>query len=471
MAANRRIDLQEWIARGDLHIRDGHHLTNPAGEGRYHLRLHLHGFDYREAIAGRDDVAGLHRNRHHHSRRGGPHDSAIVAIDTVRYAVHFDTEARPLFDRNHMEALSEDCEPALKCANRLDRGIDSRPIHLNAVLPQAHAIDVHGISLRVAAKLDSMPYLIAHLRPAAQGGRIKQRLLHAQLSLVGFNRSLDQRHIYMAMRDVLALSREAVHPADVDLAALHFLPAQQIQQECAVAAAAFNDHHAFLQHSLQSRQSFFAIGSEGNDLCDHGIEVRRNGVAFLHAGVDAHTGTSEYAKALHYTGGWRKSVAGILGVQPHFNRVAVRDRRMTLQASALRNVDLQLDQVNSGRAFGYRMLDLQAGIHLHEQETFALWLIEKFDRSRIAIVGSLGDADRRSTQLMVLFASQCGRRRLLQNFLMPALDGAVANSYRPGGAMMIGYDLDFYMTRAAHDFLQEHSRIAKRFERFAARAG
>src|SRR5579863_9794490 len=108
---------------------------------------------------------------------------------------------------------------------------------------------------------------------------------------------------------------------------------------------------------------------------------------------------------------------------------------MTLQASAPRNVNLQFDQVQAGRALGYWMFHLQARVHLHEQETLGAWFVKKFDRSRVLISGGLTDAHGYPAELLILFPGHRWGRRLLQNLLLAALDAAVADAGRPRRTM------------------------------------
>lgn len=56
--------------------------------------------------------------------------------------------------------------------------------------------------------------------------------------------------------------------------------------------------------------------------------------------------------------------------------------------------DLLFDQVEAGHRLGYRVLDLNARIHLHEIEIAVLG-VEKLDRSGARVAGRLGRLDRR----------------------------------------------------------------------------
>ena len=61
-------------------------------------------------------------------------------------------------------------------------------------------------------------------------------------------------------------------------------------------------------------------------------------------------------------------LAGILGVQPGLDGVAARGRRSGVEAAAVGDEQLQADEVETGGGLGDRVLDLQPGVHLEEEE-------------------------------------------------------------------------------------------------------
>ena len=168
---------------------------------------------------------GLTDDGDHHCRRRRPYDSAVIALDAMRNAVYLYAEARAMLDRDHVEPLPENCEPALERPNRFHTGIDARTVHLNAILPQAHAVDLHGVSILKTPQLDHAAYFVANLRPAAQRRSVEPRLFDAELSLVSLDGGLDECNVQMPARNVLAFGGKTIHPANVDFTALHFLAA------------------------------------------------------------------------------------------------------------------------------------------------------------------------------------------------------------------------------------------------------
>ena len=100
----------------------------------------------------------------------------------------------------------------------------------------------------------------------------------------------------------------------------------------------------------------------------------------------------------------------------------------------------------------------------------ALRLIQEFHRARVVIARRLAQAHRRLAQRLILLRRECGRGRFFQNFLVAALDRAVAYAGGPGGPVVVGNDLDFNVARALNQSLHENGGIAESFERFGAGA-
>jgi hypothetical protein len=70
----------------------------------------------------------------------------------------------------------------------------------------------------------------------------------------------------------------------------------------------------------------------------------------------------------------RKPLVGILGVDARFERMAA-DRSCSWRSgsgSPAGHAQLPFDQILAGDHLGHRVLDLQAGVHLHEVEAAVL---------------------------------------------------------------------------------------------------
>ena len=132
----------------------------------------------------------------------------------------------------------------------------------------------------------------------------------------------------------------------------------------------------------------------GDDLGDHGVEVRRNGFTLGYPRVHTHAGTRRNPEAFNQAWGRSKTAVGVLGIQPNLNRVTGAARALPFQTTAPRNVNLKLHQVEPGRAFGNRMLNLQTGIHFHEPEAMGLRFVEKLHGAGIAVSSGLAQTNR-----------------------------------------------------------------------------
>src|ERR1035438_6552000 len=111
--------------------------------------------------------------------------------------------------------------------------------------------------------------------------------------------------------------------------------------------------------------------------------------------INAHPRAGGKPEPLNRTGSRSETVSRIFGIQPHFDGVTGCPGRVSFQASAACDVNLELDQVAPGGAFGHWMFDLQPGIHLHEREAVAFRLVQEFDGTGVVISRRLAQAHRR----------------------------------------------------------------------------
>ena len=112
-----------------------------------------------------------------------------------------------------------------------------------------------------------------------------------------------------------------------------------------------------------------------DQLRDHRIVERRDGIAFAHAAVDAHVTFDRelhrlrHAQMLERAGRRQKPARRIFRVDARFDRVAF-DLELLLsqrQRFARCNLELPFDQIEARDHLRHRMLDLQARVDLHEE--------------------------------------------------------------------------------------------------------
>ena len=89
-----------------------------------------------------------------------------------------------------------------------------------------------------------------------------------------------------------------------------------------------------------------------------------------------------------------------------------------------RDADLLGDEVEAGDLLGHAVLDLQAGVHLEEEELAVLE--EHLDGARVHVAAAERDLHRGLTHRAARGVGDRGRGRFLDQLLVPALRRAVA---------------------------------------------
>src|SRR5450755_1636444 len=100
-------------------------------------------------------------------------------------------------------------------------------------------------------------------------------------------------------------------------------------------------------------------------------------------------------------------------------------QRRGRQGRAGSQPDLLLDDVEATDELGHSVLHLQPGVDLEEPEV-ALTIEQELGGRRILETGRLTDPDRQGMKLDPLRVRKARRRGLLDELLVPALNGAVA---------------------------------------------
>ena len=81
--------------------------------------------------------------------------------------------------------------------------------------------------------------------------------------------------------------------------------------------------------------------------------------------------------------------------------------------------ELPLDQVEPGDELGHRVLDLEAGVHLQEEELPVL--VEELDGAGVDVAAGLGHLDGRLAHGPAHVVGEVGGRALLDQLLVAAL--------------------------------------------------
>src|SRR5947207_5642478 len=223
------------------------------------------------------------------------------------------------------------------------------------------------------------------------------------------------------------------------------------------------DDLEFDQCVLDAPHGEFVRRVTNNQLGDHGVVERRDGIALLYASVDAYMfGCLGRAEVDQLSDRWKKIVVGIFGVDAGFDRMAAHREIFLSQRQSLAGSDTQLpfDKVETGDHFGDRVLNLQTGVHLHEIEV-AFAIEEELHRARADVADRAGSLAGRFAQRFALRTRDQRSGGFFNDLLMTALYGAVAFEETDNVALGIAEDLDFHVARRDNIFLEQHRIVAE----------
>ena len=153
-------------------------------------------------------------------------------------------------------------------------------------------------------------------------------------------------------------------------------------------------------------------------------------------------------------------------------------RRMVLRAGqrlAGGHAQLPGHQVLTGHRLGHRVLHLQAGVHLHEEEVGRLQPLggvdDEFDGAGTHIVDGLGRLDRRRAHGFAQGRRHVRGGRLLDHLLVAALDRTVALEQMDDGAVGVAEHLHLDVARLGDELFDQHPVVAERALRLALGGG
>ena len=255
--------------------------------------------------------------------------------------------------------------------------------------------------------------------------------------------------------------------------------AQHVAQKLHIGAE--TDDVRLRQRLVEPGQRFFTRLAVHDQFGDHGVVVRRNGVALPHAVVDAHhtpfkAGADWLAVNMQRACGRQKIVVRAFGADARFDGVAVNAQLLLRQRQLLarRHAQLPLHQVQPGDRFGHRMLNLQPRIHLHEEEvhsTIRPLLDDELDRAGTDVIDGPRRRHRRFPHLFAHGLRHAGRRCFFQHLLVPPLHRAVTFKQIDVVAVAVAKHLDFNVARTQRIFFDQHRVVAKAVDGFALARG
>ena len=134
------------------------------------------------------------------------------------------------------------------------------------------------------------------------------------------------------------------------------------------------------------------------------------------------------------------------------------------------HTDHPLHQVQTRDAFGHRVFDLQAGIHLEEIKTL-VFTNHKLHGTCTLVFHGLGQSHGLCTHGRACFFADEGRWRFFNHFLVSALYGAFALVQKHHVAVCVTQQLDFNVTRLFDKFFNKDTVVTETVARFVTARG
>src|SRR5262249_45665676 len=135
----------------------------------------------------------------------------------------------------------------------------------------------------------------------------------------------------------------------------------------------------------------FPVVTRRDHLRDERVEGRRHDAPGAEAAVDAHAGAERGVEAGDPARRRAEARVGVFGADARLDRdPALRERELG-EALAARDPDLEAHEVEAGRLLGDAVLDLEARVHLEEEE--ARRGHEELDRADARVADAAREAD------------------------------------------------------------------------------
>ncbi|GAB3951032.1 hypothetical protein GCM10027614_52370 [Micromonospora vulcania] len=214
----------------------------------------------------------------------------------------------------------------------------------------------------------------------------------------------------------------------------------------------------------------------GDKLRQHRVVVHPDHRAGQHARVEPQAGPGKGTELgghpgdrepVQGAGGRPPARRGILGAEAYLDRVPAAGRQLRRQRLALGDAQLQPDQVQPGAQLGHRVLHLEPGVHLEEEELPARGE-QELHRAGTQVVDRPPGGHCRLVQRRTHLLGH-DRRRLFDDLLMAALDRALPVAERDHPAVGVAEDLHLDVPAALDVPLDEDRAVAERGGRLAAR--
>jgi hypothetical protein len=219
------------------------------------------------------------------------------------------------------------------------------------------------------------------------------------------------------------------------------------------------------------------IAAHGGELHEHGIIERRDDrTGIARGGVEAHAETGGGAVVEDAAVVRGEVFLRILGGDAALDGEAVaRDvflrRKGDLfveKCMTLRDEDLGADEVDAGDAFRDRMLDLDARVHLDEEPVVLIHVVEELDGAGVVVADAVGEFHGGVAKLFPDDRIEVHRGGDFDDFLVAALDGAIALVEVDDVAVLVAEDLHLDVLGSLDVAFEENGRVAEGVLRLGA---
>ena len=225
-----------------------------------------------------------------------------------------------------------------------------------------------------------------------------------------------------------------------------------------------------VERALEPHQAFAARLAVDDELAHERIVIRRDRVAVIDGGIDAHAEPAGRVIGQDLAGRGPERLR-VLGIDAALDGMAdeLHVLLRELEVAAGGDADLLDHEVDVGDRLGHRMLDLDARVHFDEIELAVL--VEEFDRADAEIFELAHRLRDRLADAVAAGDVERGRGAFLPDLLVAALQRAVALAEMDGAAVAVAEHLDFDVARPREIFFQIDRVVAEGGLRLGAGGG
>lgn len=205
--------------------------------------------------------------------------------------------------------------------------------------------------------------------------------------------------------------------------------------------------------------------AEGDEFTDHAIVVGGDGVAAVDMGVYADAVAAWGVVEVDWAWGGPEVMSRIFCVDSAFYGPFMADFDIflfILEFLAFSDKDLFFNEIDASDFFGNAVFYLDTGVHFDEVEV-AMFIDEEFDGAGIFVFASFSDFDGGFAHFFSKFWGEVGGGGFFDEFLVAALNGAIAFCAVDDVAVGICEDLKFDMAWFFYKFFEVEGAIAEAF--------